>query len=60
MIVLFFRIYNNEERFYPIEIPDEVLIGRTLKQVASDNAELNPGTIRVEDIEGNVLWPTVQ
>ncbi|KKN90032.1 hypothetical protein LCGC14_0231440 [marine sediment metagenome] len=55
-IYIFFRLFEGKERFYPIEVPDEVLIGRTPEEVARDNAELNPGTIRVEDFEGNILW----
>jgi hypothetical protein len=47
-ILIFFRA----EGFYPVEaLPD-----RDLKTQAADHAELNPGTLRVEDIEGNVLW----
>lgn len=42
-VFLFFR----EGMFYPVEIPrDQVLA----------NVELNPGTLKVEDIEGNVVW----
>lgn len=41
---LFFR----EGFFYPVEIPAD--------RVAA-NALLNPGTIRVEDPVGNVVWP---
>jgi hypothetical protein len=40
---LFFR----EGHFYPVEIPrDQVLA----------NVELNPGTLKVEDLKGNVIW----
>lgn len=40
---LFFR----EGHFYVVEIPrDEVLI----------NVELNPGTLKVEDIKGKIVW----
>lgn len=42
-LFLFFR----EGHFYPVEIPrDQVLA----------NVELNPGTLKVEDIEGNIVW----
>lgn len=27
-----------------------------LKQQAEDHAVLNPGTLRIEDVHGNVLW----
>lgn len=43
MLYIFFR----EDGWYPIEIDPD-----TLQQ----NIELNPGTIRVEDINGNVVW----
>lgn len=40
---LFFR----EGHFYPVDIPrDQVLA----------NVELNPGTLKVEDIQGNIVW----
>lgn len=48
-IVFFFR----EEGFYPIQLSG-------LKPVAEEipeHAALNPGTLRVEDTQGNVLWP---
>jgi len=32
------------------------MAGRDLRQQAEDNALLNPGTLRVEDAHGNVLW----
>jgi hypothetical protein len=50
--------------------PDEVMIfvrgggfyliqgvqGVPLARQAADHAALNPGTLRVEDVRGNVLW----
>ncbi len=42
-VFLFFR----EGMFYPVEIPRD--------QVQA-NVELNPGTLKVEDIKGNVIW----
>lgn len=30
--------------------------GIPLEQQAADHAELNPGTLRIEDYQGNVLW----
>jgi hypothetical protein len=32
------------------------VIGRDLRQQAEDHAALNHGTLRVEDMHGNVLW----
>lgn len=51
-VVIFFR----EDGFYPIEflIPSECNV--SLERQAADHAELNPGTIRVETIDGTVLW----
>jgi hypothetical protein len=42
-IFIFFR----KEGWYPIEIPPEQLIA---------NVEHNPGTLRVEDLDGNIVW----
>lgn len=47
--VIFFR----EGMFYPVQLSG-------LKPVAdevADHTALNPGTLRVEDMKGNVLWP---
>lgn len=51
-VVLFVRA----EGFYPIELLDPARCGRTLAEQAADHAVLNPGTLRVEDITGNILW----
>jgi hypothetical protein len=45
-MVIFFR----KEGFYPVHLSPECKI--------EDHVKLNPGTTRVEDINGNVLWPT--
>lgn len=42
-VFLFFR----KGMFYPVEIPRDQVIA---------NVELNPGTLKVEDIEGNIVW----
>lgn len=47
-VLIFFR----GDMFYPID----ALPGIDLKQQAKDHAECNPGTLRVEDVFGNVLW----
>ena len=39
---------DGQEFFYPIELKDD--------EDARKNAEWNPGTIRVEDLDGNVVW----
>lgn len=59
MTVIFFRGIGGEEFFYPIELPEDGYGGKDLLQAVEDNAVLNPGTIRVEDTEGRVLWPVV-
>jgi hypothetical protein len=51
-ILLFIR----EEGFYPIEFPADVWAKRTPAEHAEINALNNPGTLRVEDLEGNILW----
>lgn len=46
--VIFFR----EEGFYPI-----ALSGRSpIEQEVAAHANLNPGTLWVEDLDGRVLW----
>ena len=47
-------VFFREDTFYPIEIP--LIVGKTIKEIARDNAKCNPGTIRVEDLNGHVLW----
>lgn len=41
-----------KEGFYTID----AIEGVPLEKQAEDNAVLNPGTLRVEDWQGNVLW----
>jgi len=45
-------IFIRKEGFYPIEALPDV----DLKKQAEDSAIRNLGTLRVEDINGNVLW----
>lgn len=47
-LMIFFR----SEGFYSVEAVD----GVPLCQQATDHAALNPGTLKIEDIEGNILW----
>ena len=47
-VMVFFR----EEGFYPVD----AMPGAPLEKQAEDPALLNPGTLKVEDLEGNVLW----
>ncbi|MBA9069573.1 hypothetical protein FHR71_003334 [Methylobacterium sp. RAS18] len=47
-VFLFFRAGPDGKLFfYPIEIPAAHL---------DDNIRLNPGTVKVEDMAGNVVW----
>ena len=50
-IYTFHRLNDGAEYFYPVELADD--------EDARSNAESNPGTIRVEDIEGRVVWPVL-
>ncbi len=51
-------VFFRKDGFYPMDIPlmPGDLPDKTIEEIASDNAECNPGTIRVEDIHGRVLW----
>lgn len=46
--VLFFR----EGHFYPIQLSGT----KDAAEEAADHASLNPGTVRIERINGEVLW----
>lgn len=43
------RIFRREDIFYCIDLP--------VNDDLAEHARLNPGTLRIEDIEGNQLWP---
>ena len=45
----FFR----EGRFYPVQLSGS----KTSLTEIPEHVELNPGTLRVADLNGNVLWP---
>lgn len=47
-------IFIREDGFYPLDMP--FVPGKTVLEIARDNARCNPGTIRVENILGQVLW----
>ena len=49
IVALFFR----EGMFYPVQFMGE----KPPAKEAADHAALNPGTLRIEDMNGNVLWP---
>lgn len=47
-VAIFFR----EEGFYPV-----IFMGhKPPREEAAEQASLNPGTLRVEDLDGNILW----
>ena len=48
MLVIFFR----EGMFYPIELPAD----KATHEHLAEHAAVNPGTLRIEDTKGNVLW----
>ena len=43
------RVFVRAEGFY--------VVGLAADDDLSRHAELNPGTLRIEDLAGNVLWP---
>lgn len=45
-------IFVRAEGFYPIQ----GVRGVPLRRQAAEHAVLNPGTLRIEDARGNVLW----
>ena len=47
-VMIFFRA----EGFYPVQGVPNI----DLHQQARNHAELNPGTLRIENVRGNVLW----
>jgi len=47
-------VFFRESGFYMVPCPQRA--DQELTDVAKENAECNPGTLRVEDMTGNVLW----
>lgn len=45
-------IFKRADLFYPVECPDEY----TTPEHLAEHAALNPGTLSIEDMDGNVLW----
>lgn len=43
------RIFRRAEGFYVIELPED--------DDLQAHVDLNPGTLRIEDVFGNQLWP---
>lgn len=43
------RVFVREEGFYTVGLAADDDLNR--------HAEMNPGTLRIEDVAGNVLWP---
>lgn len=42
-------LFIRADGFYPLELPCETV---------TENAECNPGTLRVENVKGEVVWRT--
>lgn len=51
MIAIFFR----DEGFYPVQFFGT----KSPSEEAADHAALNPGTRKIEDTAGNVLWQEI-
>lgn len=51
-VMIFFR----EGGWYPVQ----GCLGKPLAAQAADHAGFNPETVRIEDIDGNVLWRRLQ
>ncbi len=49
-------IFFRDGFFYPVQFQDPVTCGKSMEEQAARHAELNPGTLRIEDTAGNVLW----
>ena len=45
-------IWRRENGWYPVEIPDSMCTEEELEK----HAALNPGTLKIEDINGKTLW----
>lgn len=46
-------IFVREEGFYPIQFSGL----KPSAEEAADHAACNPGTLRIEDMHGKVIWP---
>ncbi len=53
MTAFFYR----KDGFYPVELLDPMEWGTSLEAHAAEHAELNPGTVKLEDMYGDPLWP---
>ena len=52
MTYVFFR----EEGWYPIDMPDDMLAQHGEEKCIRDYALHNPGTLKVERIDGSIAW----
>jgi hypothetical protein len=48
-VYLFHRSHKGVPFFYPVELVDDA--------DAVNNAVHNPGTVKVTDVDGNLIWP---
>jgi hypothetical protein len=49
-------IFFRDGLFYPIDLLSPEECGKSLATQAAEHAELNPGTTKVESVDGAVLW----
>lgn len=52
MIYVFFR----DDGFYPIDVPDNLIQEHGENKCILDNVSLNPGTRRVESMDGRIVY----
>jgi hypothetical protein len=52
--------FHRAEGFYPVELMEPEVCGKSLVEQAAEHAALNPGTICIRDTCGQVLWAAKQ
>ena len=59
--VLFFRVIRGALCFYPVQLQDEASLPKGVDRAAdiATHVRLNPGTVKVETVDGKLLWPMV-
>lgn len=49
-------VFFREGYFYVIDMPNDMLVKHGEEKCIRDNAVLNKGTLKVEDIRGRTVW----
>ena len=49
-------IWHREDTFYPVEMMPPDVCGKSVEDQVLEHVALNPGTVRVDDFEGNPIW----